>query len=618
MRHATTSFYRTLLLLLTAGAMALGMLDAGASPVNPGWRVYTQPDGSRFTAQAFGDEHFSWLETQDGRPVVANRTSKWFEYAKVQAQNGRNVLQPSGLAARDGADQRTLSATLPALSRATLLGLWKKAEEQGPQYSPTPTSVSSTSLATTTSATAATPYTIPAPTRNLLIVLVNFSDDKIRSSDAVWSNKFFGAAAGTVNDYYKQTTLGKLQFVKAAENYGTANDGVVKVQLNYPNPNKGNTDNLAYKTVLNDALTIADSYVNFKSFDTDGNGYIDTPELQVLFVLAGYESAYDGIVTRGVLGHAWDFLQSQTKTYDGVYVSLAGHGRYVVMGEWHGDHEATIGVPAHELGHAALGLSDLKGTDHTYSVSNWCLMGSGGWAMRSGEQNGTTPVLMSAYSRVMAGIVAPTVVTAGSTAQDIVLRSAEKSTYNIVKIPTSTPNEYFLAEVRRDAGYDQGFRGALANFGAGSYGLALWHIPAPDANNVVWPFLVAANNMNGGTTPQEPLNRAAMYYPGNYTTFGVNTAPNSNTFAGTKTNIVLQNIALSGEDMTAQLSAFACTATSATNSSHVTAGRAYKTTSGFVTTYYANGSNANLGTSAFTSNVLAQTSAGYYIKGNCP
>jgi hypothetical protein len=199
-----------------------------------------------------------------------------------------------------------------------------------------------------------------------------------------------------------------------------------------------------------------------------------------------------------------------------------------------------------------------------------------------------------------------------------VLRSAEKTTYNIVKIPTATPNEYFLAEVRRDAGFDQGLRGAISNFTADAYGMAIWHIPAPDANNVVWPYLVSANNMNGGVSPQEPLNRAAMYYTGNSTTFGANTTPNSNTFAGAKTNIVFQNIALSGEDMTAQVSAFACTTASATNSTHVTYGRAYKTTSGFVTTYYANGSNQNLGTSAFTSNMLAQASTGYYIKGNCP
>ncbi len=617
MRHAKHGFFHSLSLQLIGGVFAIAAIDVCASPVNPGWRVYNQPDGSNFTAQAFGDEHFSWLETQDGRPVVGNRVSKWFEYAKVQAENGRHVLQPSGLAVRNGQDQRTLSASLPAVSRTTLFGLWKKAEQQGPQYSPTPTGVTSTSYATT-SAAMATPYTIPAPTRNLLVVLVNFSDDKIRSSDAVWSNKFFGTSAGTVNDYYKQATMGKLQFVKAAENYGTANDGVVKVQLNYPNPNKGNTDNLAYKTVLNDALTIASSYVNFKSFDTDNNGYIDTPELQVVFVLAGYEAAYDGIMTRGVVAHAWDFLQTQTKTYGGVYVALAGHGKYVIMGEWHGDHEATVGVPSHELGHAAFGLPDLKDSNHMVQVSNWCLMGSGGWAMRTGEQNGTTPALMSAYIRIMAGIIEPTVVTPGGTAQNIVLHSAEKTTYNVIKIPTATPNEYFLAEVRRDAGFDQGFRGALSNFTTGSYGLALWHIPAPDSNNVVWPYLVSANNMNGGATPQEPLNRAAMYYPGNSTVLGVNTTPNSNTFGGAKTNIVLQNVALSGEDMTAQLSAFACTATTATNSSHVTYGRAYKTTSGFVTTYYANGSNQNLGTSAFTSNVLAQTSTGYYIKGNCP
>ncbi len=64
-----------------------------------------------------------------------------------------------------------------------------------------------------------------------------------------------------------------------------------------------------------------------------------------------------------------------------------------------------------------------------------------------------------------------------------------------------------------------------------------------------------------------------------------------------------------------------CKSYSGTNSAHVTAGRAYSqraTTWPFTTTYYAKGSNDNLGISGFTSVTLSETSPGHFIKGSCP
>lgn len=66
---------------------------------------------------------------------------------------------------------------------------------------------------------------------------------------------------------------------------------------------------------------------------------------------------------------------------------------------------------------------------------------------------------------------------------------------------------------------------------------------------------------------------------------------------------------------------FTCQEFTATNANHVTAGRAYTKTTGTwykTTTWYANGSNNNLGTSGSTSTKLAETSSGYFIKGSCP
>ncbi len=60
---------------------------------------------------------------------------------------------------------------------------------------------------------------------------------------------------------------------------------------------------------------------------------------------------------------------------------------------------------------------------------------------------------------------------------------------------------------------------------------------------------------------------------------------------------------------------FVCTATTSSNYAHVTAGRAY-TSGGYA---YATGSKTKMGLyNMFYTSTLAQTSAGYYIVGNCP
>ena len=64
-----------------------------------------------------------------------------------------------------------------------------------------------------------------------------------------------------------------------------------------------------------------------------------------------------------------------------------------------------------------------------------------------------------------------------------------------------------------------------------------------------------------------------------------------------------------------------CLEFTATNSAHVTAGRAYTQTTGSwfkTTTWYALGSNQSLGTSGFTSTRLSRTGSNYYVKGGCP
>ena len=69
----------------------------------------------------------------------------------------------------------------------------------------------------------------------LLVILVEFPDAPILHEDR-WGPSIFGTEEGTVRDYYLETTMGKWEFVPPKDSYGTANDGVVKVNLTGAEP----------------------------------------------------------------------------------------------------------------------------------------------------------------------------------------------------------------------------------------------------------------------------------------------------------------------------------------------------------------------------------------------
>jgi len=55
-------------------------------------REFTQADGTKFTARAFGDHHLNWIQTQDGEVLKYNSQTKNFEYAIINNDN----LESSG------------------------------------------------------------------------------------------------------------------------------------------------------------------------------------------------------------------------------------------------------------------------------------------------------------------------------------------------------------------------------------------------------------------------------------------------------------------------------------------------------------------------------------------
>jgi len=76
-----------------------------------------------------------------------------------------------------------------------------------------------------------------SPTLPILVLLVEFTDISLITSEAQWSDAFFGTTGKTTRTYYDEVSKGTFHFVAAAESYSAANDGIVKVALNYAHPN---------------------------------------------------------------------------------------------------------------------------------------------------------------------------------------------------------------------------------------------------------------------------------------------------------------------------------------------------------------------------------------------
>lgn len=72
-----------------------------AVPAIPRVLEFEQPDGTSFHARKKGDEWFNWTETLDGRVIVHNKTSGFFEYAEIKTVGGKPQLAPSGIKVRD-------------------------------------------------------------------------------------------------------------------------------------------------------------------------------------------------------------------------------------------------------------------------------------------------------------------------------------------------------------------------------------------------------------------------------------------------------------------------------------------------------------------------------------
>lgn len=506
--------------LIVAFLLAAGMYVGDrlyAAPARPDLQTFDQPSGESFEARLQGDEHLNWALTEQDE-VIARDSEGYWNYAAINADG----IVPGGSVY--GLDKKPKSA------------VYKEDVEQWIEENPE--QLESDSLMLSAGNSYASPLS-PAlvidqntkGTQQILVLLVEFSNMSIQYSDSEWSQTFFGTTNKSVNHYYKEVSGNQLNFVPANETKGTANDGIVKVTLNHVHESGS--------TVVAEALAAADPYIDMASYDTDGDGYIQDDELRIVTILAGYEASYDS-QTPSVWGHKTSLSAENAPVLDGVMLCEGWHGgSYTQQGERQGNHQATIGILAHELGHT-LGLPDLYDTDGSSSgVGMHSLMGLGSWGSMVNEYSGATPVHLDAWSKIMLGYVTPTIARS-ETSQSYTLHSISTGAYNVVQVPISEPDQYFLLENRQAEGYDRGL-----NYAGG---IAIWHIDQSRTGNyddyrrlvdleevsVYAPYFTSFNGASFTPTSNPNSNR---YYGSDQKPTGVNVAVTSSSSSSMNVNV---------------------------------------------------------------------------------
>jgi len=323
-----------------------------------------------------------------------------------------------------------------------------------------------------------------------VVIIMNW-DNYSENDPSIWYDKIFNKETNSVNRYYDETTGGEIEFKPISETSGTINDGVVTVAMgkNHPGGTDDPNDSSFRDTEIKNAIISNDvnSNVDFDSFDIDGDGNVTYKELQIIFIVAGGEYSYSDPIDHSIWAHAWSFDSLSAPVVDGVNVMRYSgdtntSGGYSRFGANHSTHKATIGIIAHELGHAAFNLGDYYDNGGGSGLGSYDLMSGGSWSSAvSDTYDGDTPTQYSAYNRIDAGLDVSLVDVNSS--NDITIKCSSRE---LIKLLTSKTNEYFLIECRdtAKANSDIAFNYDDNTFTEDRLFMMMYHVDVDKADNI--------------------------------------------------------------------------------------------------------------------------------------
>lgn len=446
------------------------------------WKTVKMADGTEIKVELRGDEFCSYWQAEDGRKLVHNNTTGFYELADMEAMTQK-------------ADQMRQSAR-----RAKSSDIQTRVTIGGDHQ----------------------PYT---GTKKGLIILVQFADTKFWddhtpdlyqriANEEGFSEMDFN---GSVKDYFKAQSYGQFEL-----DFDIA--GPVTLPYGYAyygGPTNGQNDNnTALGEMVITACQSVDSDIDFTNYDWDGDGTVD----QVFILYAGHgEASWDDSNT--IWPHEWNLHSAigRTLTLDGVTIDTYACSCELGVKTENGQRVECIdgiGTICHEFSHC-LGLADMYDTSYSgnYGMGDWDIMDQGSY---NGDSN--LPANYTSYERMYAGWIEPTELTEDCQINNMNALAETGEAYIIYN--DNNKNEYYLLENRQLSGWDAGLPNS---------GLLILHVDF-DAN--VW-----ASNMVNSTSRQrctifiadnDPNNNdAGDIYPYNYN----NSLTNTSTPAATLNNM---------------------------------------------------------------------------------
>ena len=484
-------------------SMALMSTLVFAVPAKRGlWKTVKMADGTEVRVELRGDEFCSYWQAADGRKLVQNNSTGFYEIADMEAMKAK-------------ADQLRLSAR-----RSKSNDIQTRGALGGDHQ----------------------PY---VGTKKGLIILVQFADTKFWEDHTpalyqrIANEEGFNEMgfSGSVKDYFKDQSYGQFEL-----DFDIA--GPVTLPNNYSyygGPINGQNDNpTALGEMVISACEAIDNDIDFTNYDWDGDGEVD----QVFILYAGHgEASWDDPNT--IWPHEWNLHSAlgRTLTLDGVKIdTYACSCELGVKTENNKRVECIdgIGTICHEFSHC-LGLADMYDTSYSgnYGMGDWDIMDQGSY-----NGDGYLPANYTSYERMYAGWIEPTELKENceiSSMKDLASSGEAYIIYN-----DNNKNEYYLLENRQLTGWDAGLPNS---------GLLILHVDF-DAN--VWKqnlvnstsrqrctIFIADNN------PDE--NDAGDIYPYSYNNSLTNTSTpaatlnNMNTDGSKYMNKSIRNITRNGD-----------------------------------------------------------------------
>ncbi|MDL2243457.1 M6 family metalloprotease domain-containing protein [Bacteroidales bacterium OttesenSCG-928-J19] len=400
-----------------------------------------QPDGTIITVYLKGDEKLHWMESPDGYTLLYNDNHQ-VVYAQLDEEEN---LVPSSI------------IYLPSQLRSSNQELADAGIKKGLHYSAEQVRLKQEIWKVEDSMLRSGIQKAPVTgAKKGLVILAEFTDVKFSKTQEQFNNLMnqegysLNEAKGSVRDYYKEVSYGKLDFTVTV---------VGPYQVSNTARHYGSNDAELRPFAL-EVVMAADKDVNFKDFANENN---EVDNFHIIYAGYGDEAFGDNDSQSGkqIWAHAW-VLPGRTPTVlDGV--GLYSYSCSPELRGKSGKDITHIGVVCHELCHA-FGApdyydADLDGSGGDFDGTGyWDLMASGSW-----NGSGTTPAHINMYQKIRFGWVDPDTLSSYREVSGMP-NSAKNPVAYLIETPAE--NDYYILENRQKVGFDSNVPGS---------GLVIYH-----------------------------------------------------------------------------------------------------------------------------------------------